>query len=110
MAQSFEHLLTTSLSFDSILKYYGANIESINPLDEGPFLDYVFLNTKFKKLPVSEQLRILNLLNILKVRYSDEMYIQALDYDILVQRYILDNFPRNFTKSNKRYMEDNQTY
>lgn len=110
MAQSFECLLTTSLSFDSILKYYGTNIGIINPLDEGPFLDYVFLNTKFKEMPIAEQMRILVLLNILRVRYTDELYIQALEYDISVQKYVLEHFPRNFTNSNKRYIEDDETY
>ena len=60
-----------------------------------------------KKLNTEDQLNILNLLDINKARYSDQVDVSALWYPNEIQNWVKDNLPRKYSK---RHVEDRETY
>lgn len=71
------------------------------------YIDELFYSLNMKKLNTEDQLNILNLLDINKARYSDQVDVSALWYPNEIQNWVKDNLPRKYSK---RHVEDRETY
>jgi hypothetical protein len=107
--EEFDQLLSSEIDIDKIVAF---GLEARDDFFKSGYnhIDTLLWNKNFKKLPVTDQLYILSIIDTLNCRYSDESFISALWYAPEVQEYIKKNFKRSYRESNGRYIQDIETY
>jgi len=107
LSDKFSDILNNNLTYESLRDF-------IKELKDSTFFTYgylyfdeLFYSKMFNELNVYDKKDILNLLDLNKARYSDDIYIEALWQPKEIQDWVKNYLPRKYSK---RHVEDKETY
>jgi hypothetical protein len=105
---TFSDLIYNNLSYENIVEFILNTKNEYEFFQKGyVYLDEFFYSKTRKNLSIDEQIQILNMLDIYKARYSDQVYIEALFSEPEIQNWVKTNLPRKYSD---RHIEDTETY